>query len=154
MGPIPGALIAYMLFCRVTLGDPLAFVHHKTRWRGAVSGPWRAFVRWWEAGPSAHGTHGSTVELIIALVCLAMFAVIVRRLRLSYTLYTGAGLILALGSTLWSFSRLALTLFPFFMLIGVAWSEGRRCLPTFYAFIGGALGGLFMALFANWWWVG
>lgn len=154
VGPILGALVAYMVFCRSIFGDPLAFVHHKTRWRGAMSGPWRAFVRWWEAGPSAHGAHGSTVELIIAVVCLAMFAVMIRRLRLSYVLYTAAALTLALGSTLWSFSRLALTLFPFFMLIGMAWSEERRCLPTLYAFIGGTLGGLFMALFANWWWVG
>lgn len=154
VGPIPAALVAYMVFCRSVVGDPLAFVHHKTRWRGAMSGPWRAFVRWWEAGPSAHGAHGSTVELVIAIVCLAMFVVMVRRFRLSYTLYTGAALTLALGSTLWSFSRIALTLFPFFVLIGMTWSEGRRCLPTLYAFVGGTLSGLFMALFANWWWVG
>ncbi len=150
----PLALAGYMAFCRSVLGDPLAFIHHKTRWRGAMSGPWRAFVRWWEAGPTAHGTHGSTVELIIALVCLAMLVVMVRRLRLSYTLYTAAAMTLALGSTLWSFSRLALTLFPFFMLIGMAWADGRRCMPTIYAFSSAALGGLFMALFANWWWVG
>jgi len=153
-GLIPLALAGYMGFCQSVLGDPLAFIHHKTRWRGAMSGPWRAFVRWWEAGPTAHGAHGSTVELVIALACLAMLIVMVRRLRPSYTLYTAAAMILALGSTLWSFSRLALTLFPFFMLIGMAWSDGRRCLPTIYAWIGGTLGGFFMALFANWWWAG
>ena len=154
VGLIPLALAGYMAFCRSVLGDPLAFIHHKTRWRGAMSGPWRAFVRWWDAGPTAHGAHGSTVELVIALVCLVMLVVMVRQLRLSYTLYTAAAVTLALGSTLWSFSRLALTLFPFFMLIGMAWADGRRCLPTIYAFIGGSLGALFMALFANWWWVG
>jgi hypothetical protein len=83
-----------------------------------------------------------------------MLVVMVRKLRSSYTLYTVAALLLALGSSLWSFSRLSLTLFPFFMLIGMAWAEGRRCLPAMYAFIGGALGGFFMALFAAWWWVG
>jgi hypothetical protein len=92
--------------------------------------------------------------LLVAVGCLAMFVVMIRKLRPSYTLYCGAGLALALSSTLWSFSRLAVTLFPFFMLIGMAWSDRRRCLPTLYAFVGGALGGLFMALFANWWWVG
>jgi len=151
---VPAAIAGYMLFCRSVFGDPLALLHRQERWRGGLSGPWRAFVRWWEAGPTTHGAHGSTVELVIALVCLAMLIPMVRRLRPSYTLYTAAALILALGSSLWSFSRLALTLFPFFLLIGMAWADGRRCLPTIYAWIGGTLGGFLMALFANWWWAG
>jgi len=154
MGLIPAALGAYMLFCRSVFGDPLAFVHHKTRWRGAMSGPWRAFVRWWEAGPTAHGSHGSTFELVVAVICIVMLVFMARRLRSSYTLYAAAGVTVALGSTLWSFSRLALTLFPFFMFIGMKWVDGRRCLPLLYAFVGATLSGLFMALFANWWWVG
>jgi hypothetical protein len=151
---VPAAIAGYMLFSRRVFGDALALLHRQERWRGGLSGPWRAFTRWWEVGPTAHGAHGSTVELIIALTCLAMLVVMVRRLRPSYSLYTAAAIVLALGSTLWSFSRLSLTLFPFFMLIGMAWAEGRRCLPTMYVFAGGALGGFFMALFANWWWAG
>jgi hypothetical protein len=151
---MPIAMSGFVLFSSMTFGDPLALLHRQERWRGGLSGPWRAFVRWWEAGPTAHGTHGSTFELMVAVVSLAMLVFMVRRLRPSYTLYTAAAIILALGSTLWSFSRLALTLFPFFILIGLSWSERRRCLPTLYAFVGAALGGLFMALFASWWWVG
>jgi hypothetical protein len=151
---VPASMTAYMFFCRTVFGDPMALLHRQERWRGGLSGPWSAFVRWWEAGPTAHGTHGSTVELIVALVSIAMLAVIIRRLRPSYSLYTVAAVLLALGSTLWSYSRLALTLFPFFMLIGIAWAEGRRFLPTVYAFVGGSLGALLMALFANWWWAG
>jgi hypothetical protein len=151
---IPAAISGFLLFSGMAFGDPLALLHRQERWRGGLSGPWRAFVRWWEADPTAHGTHGSTVELVIAVVCIAMLAFMVRRLRPSYTLYSAAAVVLALGSTLWSFSRLTLTLFPFFMLIGLSWSERRRCLPTLYAFVGGTLGGLFMALFANWWWAG
>ncbi len=153
-GLIPAALGIYMAFCGSVFGDPLAFVHHKTRWRGALSGPWTAFTRWWEAGPTAHGSHGSTFELIIAVACLVGLVAMARRLRISYTIYASAAVVLALGSTLWSFSRLALTLFPFSMLIGALWAEGRRCLPVLYAFIGVTISGLFMALFANWWWVG
>lgn len=151
---VPAGAAVFMAFSRAVFGDPLALLHRQARWRGAISGPWRAFVRWWEAGPTAHGAHSSTVELVVAVACLAMLAVMLRRLRPSYTLYTGAAVAVALGSTLWSFSRLALTLFPLFMLVGMAWSEGRRYLPTLYAFVGGALGGLFMALFATWWWAG
>jgi hypothetical protein len=152
--PVPIALAAYMFFCRSVFGDPLAFVHRQGSWRGSFSGPWRAFVRWWESGPTAHGSHGSTVELIIAIICLVMLVFMVRKLRGSYTLYAGMGMIMALGTTLWSFSRLTLTLFPLFIFIGVAWAEGRRYMPVFYGFMGATLAGLFMALFANWWWVG
>ena len=151
---VPAALVGFMALSRATFGDPLALFHRQERWRGGLSGPWRAFVRWWEAGPTAHGAHGSITELVIVLVCLAMLVMMARKLRPSYTIYVAAAVSLALGSTLWSFSRLSLTLFPFFMLIGEAWVNGRRCLPTVYAFIGCALGGFFMALFANWWWVG
>jgi hypothetical protein len=151
---IPGALGTYMLFCQVTFGDALALLHRQQRWRGGLSGPWQAFVRWWEAGPTAHGSHGSTFELVVAVSCIVGLVVMARRLRLSYTLYTAAAMTVALGSTLWSFSRLSLTLFPFFMLIGVLWVEGRRCVPVLYAFGGATASGLLMALFANWWWAG
>ena len=154
VGLIPAALGGYMIYCGRVFGDPLAILRRQERWRGGLSGPWRAFVRWWEAGPTAHGAHGSTFELIVAIVCVGMLIVMARRIRPSYTLYTAAGMTLALGSSLWSFSRLALTLFPFFMLIGIAWAEGRRCLPTIYAFVGASFSGLLMALFANWWWAG
>ncbi len=154
VGLIPAALGAYLLYCGRVFGDPLAIFRRQERWRGGLSGPWRAFVRWWETGPTAHGAHGSTVELIVAVMCLVMLFFMARRLRPSYTLYTAAGMTLALGSSLWSFSRLALTLFPFFMLIGMAWAEGRRCLPTVYGLVGATAAGFFMALFANWWWVG
>ena len=150
----PAALLSYMLYCRSIFGDPLAFVHRQQRWRGSLSGPWRAFIRWWEAGPVAHGSHDSTLELLVAVVCVVMFGFMVRKMRPSYTLYTAAGLLVTLGSTLWSFSRLALSLFPFFIFIGLSWSDGRRCLPVMYAFFGATLSGLLMALFANWWWVG
>ena len=150
----PAALGGYLLFCHAVFGDALALFHRQERWRGALSGPWNAFVRWWEAGPVAHGSHGSTIELVVALACIGMLAFMVRRLRGSYVLYAATGVALALGSTLWSFSRIALPLFPFYIFIGIAWADGRRCLPAFYAFAGATLSGLLMALFANWWWAG
>jgi hypothetical protein len=152
--PIPLAMGAYMLFCERIFGDPLVLLHRQARWRGGLSGPWQAFVRWWEAGPTAHGAHGSTFELVVAVLAIALVPWMVRRLRPSYSLYTIAALLLALGSTLWSFSRLALTLFPYFILGGVAWGEGRRRLAPLYLVLGTTLSGLLIALFANWWWVG
>ncbi len=152
--PVPLAIGAYMLFCDRLFGDPLVLLHRQARWRGGLSGPWQAFARWWEAGPTAHGAHGSIFELVAALLAIALVPWMLRRLRPSYSLYTIAALLLALGSTLWSFSRLALTLFPYFILAGVAWGEGRRWLPLLYLVLAAPLSGLLMALFANWWWAG
>lgn len=150
----PAALGAFMLHCHRVFGDPLALLHRQARWRGDLSGPWQAFVRWWEAGPVAHGAHGSTFELVVAVLTLALVPVMVRRLRPSYSIYTIAALVLALGSTLWSFSRMVLTLFPFFILVGLAWGKGRRTLPVVYGLVAATLSGWLMVRFANWWWAG
>jgi hypothetical protein len=152
--PIPGALAGFMLFCAHIFGDPMALFHRQERWRGSLSGPWRAFVVWWQSGPVAHGSHGSILELVVAVCCIAGLVLMVRKLPVPYTLYTAAAMVLALGSTLWSFSRLAVTLFPFFVLLGRSWAEGRRCVPMVYGFVAVTTSGLLMALFANWWWAG
>jgi Gpi18-like mannosyltransferase len=151
---LPIALGAFMFHCHRVFGDPLALMHRQARWRGSLSGPWQAFVRWWEAGPVVHGAHGSTFELIVAVLALAVLPVMVKRLRPSYSIYTIAVLAIALGSTLWSFSRMVLTLFPFFIWVGVAWGDGRRIVPAVYSIVGATLSCLLMALFANWWWAG
>jgi hypothetical protein len=151
---LPAALGAFMLHCHRVFGDPFALLRRQARWRGGLSGPWQAFVRWWEAGPVAHGAHGSTFELVVAVLTLALLPVMVRRLRPCYSIYAIVAVALALGSTLWSFSRMVLTLFPFFILVGVAWGEERRTFPVVFGFLAATLSGLFMALFANWWWAG
>lgn len=151
---IPAALAGFMIYCGRLFGDPMALFHRQERWRGAMSGPWRAFARWWEAGPAPHGAHGSTLELITALALLAMVPAMIRRLRASYALYATITLLLPLCSTLWSYGRLACTVFPAFMLIGVTAAEGRARLPLAYAVAASTLSGLLMALYASWWWAG
>ncbi|HET6373083.1 MAG TPA: mannosyltransferase family protein [Candidatus Polarisedimenticolia bacterium] len=150
----PAGLGLFLIYCGKVFSDPMAFFHRQTRWRGGMSGPWRAFARWWESGPVAHGAHGSTLELIIAIVFLAMLPAIIKRMRGSHAAYAVLLILLPLCSTLWSFGRFALTAFPAFMLIGTACAEGRRRLPALYAVMGATLSGLLMALFANWWWAG
>jgi len=152
--PIPAALGGFMVYCANRFGEPDAFLARQTRWRGGMSGPWRAFVRWWEAGPAAHGAHDSTLELCIALAFVAALPFIVRRLRAPLSAYAVVAILLPLCSTLWSFGRFALTVFPVFMLAGISWAEGRRRLVLAYGFAGATLSGLLMALYANWWWAG
>ncbi len=148
------ALAGFFSFLGITLGDPLAFFERQSRWRGAMSGPWRAFFRWWQSGPHAHGAHDSTLELTIALVCLALLPVAARRLRASSSAYAVLAVLVPLGSTLWSFGRLSVTVFPLFAVAGIAWARGTRTLPVIAAFVGGSVGALLMALFALGWWAG
>lgn len=151
---IPFGFALFMLYCQSLFGDALMLFHRQTRWRGGLSGPWQAFVRWWEAGPIAHGAHGSTFELVVAILVIALLPLVALRLRGSYTIYTIAAVLVALGSTLWSFSRLVVTLFPLFILAGQQLGAGRKLPVVLYGFVAATLSGLFMALFANWWWVG
>jgi hypothetical protein len=131
-------LAAFFAFLGGTLGDPFAFFERQSRWRGAMGGPWRAFVRWWQSGPHAHGAHDSTLELTIAVICLALLPVALRRLRASSTVYAALAVLVPLCSTVWSFGRLSLTVFPLFAVVGIAWARGARTLPVVVAlFCGG-----------------
>jgi hypothetical protein len=151
---VPVPLLLFLLYCGRVFGDPLAFVHRQERWRGASSWPGRALLRWWTEGPVAHGTHGSTLEMGIAVIFLLMIPFLFFRLRRSYAIYAAAAILVPLCATVWSFGRYALTVFPVFMLMGEAWGARRSRLPLLYAIVGATLSGFLMALFANWWWAG
>ena len=151
---VPAGFAGYLVYCWRLFGDPLVYFHQKTGWRGGLGGPWTAFLRWWETGPAVHGTHGSSVELVFAVAAMAGLVVMARRLRASLVVYSVVCVASALGSSLWSFGRLVLVVFPFFVLVGVLWSRGVRWPALVLLGIGGPLGGVFMAMFANWWWVG
>ncbi len=151
---MPASFGLFMIHCQSVFGDPLAFFARQERWRGALSGPWRFLTRWWQAGPQIHGAHGSTVELVIAVAFLAMLPAVFMRLRGSIAIYAAIAVLVPLCSTLWSFGRLALTAFPFFVLIGISWGERRSRLAALYAALAAPLSGFFMALFAAWWWAG
>ena len=151
---IPAALGGYMIYCGTVFSDPLAFVHRQSRWRGGMSGPWHAFIRWWETGPAPHGAHNSTLEMLIAVATLVALPFVFRALGGALGFYAAICVLAPLGATVWSFGRLSLAIFPIFMMIGAACAEGRTRVATAYLLSGSALSGLLMALFANWWWAG
>jgi Gpi18-like mannosyltransferase len=146
------ALGGYMLYCRALFGSLTPFLLRQERWRGASSGPWRAFVRYFES-PRVHDAHHSTIDLLLAVILVASIPLLFRLLRRSHALYATAAILLPLCSTLWSYSRFAATLFPVHLAAALLAAEARGrfaallavCLP---------LSGLFMALYAAWWWVG
>jgi hypothetical protein len=154
LGPLCGTTL-FMMMCARLFGDPLAFVHRQEHWRGATSGPWRAFVRWWQEGPAIHGAHDSTLEMLTALVLLALLPLAILKLRAPYAIHAAATILVPLCSTVWSFGRIALPAFPIFMILGMAATSptGRR-LVAIYMMVGAALSSFLMALYAAWWWAG
>ncbi len=154
VGGIALALGLYLLFCYGLFGDALAFVHRQGRWRGAMGLPGIAFVRWWQAGPTIHGTHGSTIELVMAVLFLGALPTAFRRLRPSLAWYLATCVALPLCSTLWSFGRIASTFFPIYLLIGMIWADGRPTAQRFWVTAGSITAAVAMAYFAAGWWVG
>ncbi|HEV8120687.1 MAG TPA: glycosyltransferase 87 family protein [Candidatus Polarisedimenticolia bacterium] len=151
LGPV-AAIGGYMAFCQARFGEWAPFFTRQERWRGATGGPWRAFVRYFEH-PEIHGAHHSTIDFVCAALLVLSLPWMVRRLRPADAAYGAVAILLPLGSTLWSYTRFASTLYPLPMLLarGTPQSDTRlRAILALFL----PLGGLFMALFAAWWWVG
>jgi len=150
--PVAIALAGWALACRSIYGDLAPFLARQARWRGPTSGPWRAFVRYFD-GPRVHDAHHSTIDLVCALLLLAALPGIWRRLRSSEAVWATLAMLLPLGSSLWSFSRFAASIFPFHVGVALATEDSERRFTSWIAVML-PIGGLFMALFAAWWWVG
>jgi mannosyltransferase PIG-V len=150
--PPAAAIGGWMAWCHATYGRWAPFLERQERWRGPTGGPWRAFVRYFEH-PQVHGAHDSTLDF----ACAALFVLAIpwmwRRLRRGEALWAGLSILLPLGSTLWSFTRFAASIYPVFV-IAALWSgrSDRRLAALLTAML--PLGGFLMALYAAWWWVG
>ena len=146
------ALGGWIAFCHARFGEWLPFVARQERWRGPMSGPWRAFARWFE-NPQIHGAHHSTIDFFCAALLVLSIPWMVRRLRGADALYGAAAILLPLTSTLWSFSRFASVIYPLPMLLARA---GAGAPDRHAALVAGGmgLGGFLAALYAAWWWVG
>lgn len=150
--PAAAALAGWALACQAIYGDVAPFLARQARWRGPTSGPWRAFVRYFDA-PRVHDAHHSTIDFVCALLFLAALPAIWRRLRTSEAAWATLAMLLPLGSSLWSFTRFAASTFPFHVSVALSTERSeRRFTSVVVAML--PLGGLFMALFAAWWWVG
>ncbi len=148
----PAGLLAFAGFCQWQFGDATAFLARQERWRGAIGPPW-TFLTEYLQQPRAHGGSGSTVDLAVALLALAVLPAVFRRLGVGLGLYATAVLLIPLSSGLFSFSRLVLAAFPLFLMAGIWWAEK----PNFrlaYPAVALPLAGLFTALYTTGWWVG
>jgi hypothetical protein len=148
----PAGTLLFSLYCYRSFGDPFSWLQRQSRWRGAASGPWQAFLRWAEA-PTLHGAHGSTVELIFAILALVLLVYCVRRRPVAETALAALVVLPPLSSTLWSFGRLSLQAFPLFIVLG-CWASRRPAWSWVY-FLPAAAGlGRLAATYSAWWWAG
>jgi len=151
--PLYGAGAAgFSLYCGQAFGDPLSWLHRQDRWRGPLSGPWRAFTRWAES-PRVHGSHGSTVELILAIFVLTWLLISFWRRPAAEGILAGLVAVPPLCSTLWSYGRLSLQAFPIFITLGEVLAR-RPKLAAVYVAIGAAGSAVLMAYFAAGFWAG
>ena len=143
------AVGGWIAFCHARFGEWLPFLARQERWRGATSGPWRAFARYFE-GPQLHGAHHSTIDFACAAILVVSLVFMIRRLRPSDTAYAAAAMLLPLSSTLWSFTRFAASIYPVPMLWAREGADRHTALVAFML----PIGGFFAAFYAAWWWVG
>src|SRR5262245_51587159 len=124
LAPPAAALGAWMAWCHAHYDRWAPFLERQARWRGPTGGPWRAFARYFER-PEIHGAHHSTIDL----VCAALFVLLIpwmwRRLRGPEALWASVAILLPLGSSLWSFTRFAASIYPAFTLAAI-WSAGSE----------------------------
>ncbi len=148
----PAGAAAFSLYCGRAFGDPLSWLHRQDRWRGAVSGPWRAFQRWAEH-PQIHGAHGSTVELLFAVLVLSLLVIALWRRPPAEAIFAAFVAVPPLCSTLWSYGRLSLQAFPIFIVLGRAMAR-RPSFAAIYFSLGAAGSAVLMAYFGAWYWAG
>jgi hypothetical protein len=121
----------------------------QTYWRGEMKYPFYAFVRFFQSNIAIHGQHNSMIDFTFAIVQIIVLVFSFRRIPLPYVLYSLIALLFPLSSSLFSFSRLCLANFPFFLVLPPLLGRLNLAIQIFCAIILA----FFMAAFANWFWV-
>jgi len=144
-------LAGYFLYLQHSLGSFRWLMESEKYWRGEMRYPLYAFVRFAQSNIAIHGQHNSIIDFSFALVNLIVLVFSIRKLPAPYYIYSLLVVLFPLSSTLFSFSRLCLANFPFFLYLGSRLS-GRWALMAGIGCV--MLEAFFMAAFANWYWVG
>jgi 4-amino-4-deoxy-L-arabinose transferase-like glycosyltransferase len=141
----------YLVQIRAAFGNLEVVTGSQNYWRGEMRYPFYAFVRFFSNPVAIHGQHNSIIDFSFAIFQLVALVLSIRFLPAPYYIYSTICIVVPLSSSLFSFSRLCLVNFPFFLFLGRQLS-GRWAfvLQTLFAM----LLAFFMAAFANWYWVG
>ncbi len=143
---------AWMAFLGVTFHDPLAFVHAQKGWDRSLELPWDTFLQFFDGKLTLSTGLHSLTDLAFTLLGIGVALLAWRWLRPSYALYMTALLLVPLTTgTLLSMPRFVLVMFPMYLVLAII---GRRhSAHDTMLVVGMCLGGLFMALYAQWYWV-
>lgn len=142
-------LAGYLMYIDKTFGSMSWISQSQTYWRGEMKYPFYAFVRFFQNNVAIHGQHNSMIDFTFAVVQIIVLVFSFRRIPLPYTLYSLIALLFPLSSSLFSFSRLCLANFPFFLVLPPLLGRWNLPVQIFSAIILA----FFMAAFANWFWV-
>jgi hypothetical protein len=149
---IPAALGIYMVFLQRTYGDPLKFLHVQGGWNRHMMLPWDTIGTFFSKPLTVNSGQHAVIDLGFAILAIVSVILAWRMLRPSYAAFLSVLVLIPLSSgSLTSLGRFDLVFFPVVLVLA---KLGRR--PGFdraYTVVGLGMGAVFMALFAQWYWV-
>jgi hypothetical protein len=149
---VPAGAAAYAGYTWWRFGNPLAYLSAAEAHQRHFAAPWKAFLPFVRGTYSPLGAENSLIDLVSALVFIALIAWSWRLVRPSYAAFATAtfGVIISTGSVAGTM-RHALPLFPVYLVLAHA---GRsKLFDQCYMAVASGLAACFMALFAAWYWV-
>jgi hypothetical protein len=161
----PLGLVAFMIYLAHTVGDPLAFSHAQTAWQKTFtvqiwSGFLESFRRLIDLPHASYMEAHNVIEVTLGGLALAGSVLAARRLPAAYGLYLIAFWLVTLTSPaiqggypvpLVSLSRYVLSLFPFFIWLGI--QTGSRAVEETYLVLSVGMLALLTVQFLNGGWV-
>jgi len=158
---VPIGLVAYMVFLKLTFGDPLGFVHAQATWGRSTSGAGitkivSTTIANLNIGPSPWAGQISTLTVLNLLATLGFAPLVVMvalKLRPAYGVYSVLTFLIPLSTgTVGSMTRYVLMLVPCFLLLA-AWGR-RGWVDRLVLGIFLPLTAYFAILFSHWYFVG
>ena len=150
---LPGVfLLGWMWFLWMRLGDPLAFLHAQDGWNREVGPPWDTLIEFFNGRFSLHSGLHSLTDLAFTIIGIAGVILSWRWLRPSYTVWFGVMMLVPLMTgSLESMPRFVLVMFPLYLVLAIL---GRRQgVHETLLVVGMGVSGIYMALYAQWYWV-
>jgi Gpi18-like mannosyltransferase len=152
IGLVPLGTIAYVGYLALRFGNVSVWLQAQSAWGSRLTLPWDTVTRFFSQPLALHRGEHSIIDFTFAVSLLVLVIATWRLLRPSYALLaTLLFLIVVTSGSLESIGRYGNTIFPLFIVLALA---GRNAVfDRAYTFGGLLLSGLFMAMFAQWYWV-
>jgi hypothetical protein len=151
LAAVPAAVGAYVSFLSAQYGDPLVFLHVEADWHRHLMAPWDTFRQFFEEPITVNTAQHSAVDLVVALLTIAVAIGAWRVLRPSYALYLSVLVLIPLSSgSLTSLLRFDAAFFPVLLILALL--ARRPAVDRAITVLGVGFGAVLMALFTQWYW--